>query len=181
MWLRADLAERTGTAIEGVHGGCHIGGAGVARGYLNRPQLTRERFLPDPFSGRGGARLYKTGDLARRDHGGFLWIAGRTKDVIISGGENIYPAEIENVLADCPAVADSTVIGIDDPRWGETACACIVRRAGAALDENAVLSLFHDRLARYKHPRRIVFVNELPKNAMGKVQKFELKRLLEAG
>jgi fatty-acyl-CoA synthase len=166
-------ADDSGTeAAVGVVGEIWVRGPNVMRGYWNDPQATAGVFHDGWF---------KTGDLARRDHGGFLWIAGRTKDVIISGGENIYPAEIENVLADCPAVAESTVIGIEDPRWGETACACIVRRAGAALDESDVLSLFHDRLARYKHPRRIVFVNELPKNAMGKVQKFELKRRLDAG
>ena len=166
-------ADDYGTeAPVGAVGEIWVRGPNVMRGYWNDPKATASVFHEEWF---------KTGDLARRDRGGFLWIAGRTKDVIISGGENIYPAEIENVLADCPSVAESTVIGIEDPRWGETACACIVRRPGAALDERGVLSLFHDRLARYKHPRRIVFVDELPKNAMGKVQKFELKRRLGVG
>jgi fatty-acyl-CoA synthase len=156
----------------GTVGEIWVRGPNVMRGYWNDPQATAGVFHQGWF---------KTGDLARRDHGGFLWIAGRSKDVIISGGENIYPAEIEKVLADCPAVAESTVIGIEDPKWGETACACVVRRPGAALDESDVLSLFHDRLARYKHPRRVVFVDQLPKNALGKVQKFELKRRLGTG
>ena len=166
-------ADDQGTeAPSGVVGEIWVRGPNVMRGYWNDARATAGVFHQGWF---------KTGDLARRDHGGFLWIAGRTKDVIISGGENIYPAEIENVLTDCPAVAECAVVGIEDPRWGETACACIVRRPGAVLDENAVLSLFRDRLARYKHPRRVVFVDALPKNAMGKVQKFELKQRLNAG
>ncbi|MDW8468869.1 MAG: hypothetical protein RML56_07770 [Burkholderiales bacterium] len=103
---------------------------------------------------------------------------GRSKDVIISGGENIHPAELENVLADCTAIAESAVIGIPDPKWGEVPCACIVPKPGASLTEADVLALFRDRLARYKHPRRIVFLQALPKNALGKVQRPELKRLL---
>ena len=82
------------------------------------------------------------------------------------------------MLADCPAIAESAVVGIDDAKWGESACAVIVRKAGAQLDEAGVLALFKDRLARYKHPRRVVFFEALPKNAMGKVQKFELKKLV---
>jgi acyl-CoA synthetase (AMP-forming)/AMP-acid ligase II len=164
--------DRGTEAPSGVVGEIWVRGPNVMRGYWNDPRSTAAVF-------RDG--WFKTGDLGRRDHGGFLWIAGRIKDVIISGGENIYPAEIENVLADCPAIAESAVIGVEDPRWGESACACIVRRPGTTLDEKAVLALFRDRLARYKHPRRILFVDALPKNAMGKVQKFELKRRLEAG
>jgi fatty-acyl-CoA synthase len=101
---------------------------------------------------------------------------GRSKDVIISGGENIYPAELENVLADCAAVAECAVIGMEDPKWGEAACACIVRKQ--EISESEILNLFHSRLAKFKHPRRVVFLDSLPKNAMGKVQKFQLKQLL---
>jgi fatty-acyl-CoA synthase len=121
---------------------------------------------------------FRTGDLARVDDEGFYWIMGRSKDVIISGGENIYPAELENVLADCPDIAESAVIGIEDPKWGEAACAVVVRKPGAQVDESAVRALFRDRLARYKHPRRIVFTDALPKNALGKVQKHQLRKLL---
>ena len=126
----------------------------------------------------GADGWFRTGDLARVDEEGFYWIMGRSKDVIISGGENVYPAELENVLADCPAIAESAVIGVDDPKWGEAACAVIVRRPGTELGEAAVLALFKERLARYKHPRRVVFADALPKNALGKVQKHELKKLL---
>ena len=121
---------------------------------------------------------FRSGDLGRFDEEGFLWVVGRSKDVIISGGENIHPAELENVLADCPAVAEAAVVGVPDARWGEVACACLVIRQ--ALDEAAVLKLFENRLARYKHPRRVVYFDALPKNAMGKVQKAELRRLVDA-
>ena len=158
-------------AAPGVVGEVWVRGPNVMRGYWNNPAADRDVF-------RDG--WFRTGDLARRDHNGFFWIAGRSKDVIISGGENIYPAELENVLAECPCVAESAVIGIEDPKWGEAACACIVRRRGAQIAEGDVLALFKDRLARYKHPRRIVFVDALPKNALGKVQKHDLKRMLDA-
>jgi fatty-acyl-CoA synthase len=124
---------------------------------------------------------FKTGDLARQDEEGFYWIAGRSKDLIISGGENIYPAEIENVLAECADIVEASVVGLPDERWGEVAVAAVVRKPGSGLDEAGVLRLFDARLARFKHPRRIVFVASLPKNALGKVQKPELLRDLAAG
>src|SRR6185437_3728590 len=106
------------------------------------------------------------------------WIMGRSKDVIISGGENVYPAELENVLADCAEIAECAVLGVEDPKWGESAVACVVRRKDSKLAEKQVLTLFSGRLARFKHPRRVIFLESLPKNAMGKVQKFELKQKL---
>jgi fatty-acyl-CoA synthase len=162
-------AERSGTAAEGV-GEIWVRGPNVMRGYWNAPEAT-QAVLVDGW--------YRTGDLARRDAEGFYWIVGRSKDVIISGGENVYPAELENVLADCPQIAEAAVVGVADPKWGEAACACVVRAAGATLDEAGVLALFKDRLARYKHPRRVLFMDSLPKTAMGKVQKFELRKAVE--
>jgi fatty-acyl-CoA synthase len=134
---------------------------------------------PDNPAFRDG--WFHTGDLARVDGEGYYWVVGRTRDMIISGGENVYPAELENVLADCPAVAEAAVVGIPDPKWGEAVVAAVVRKPGAALDAAAVLSLFDGRLARFKHPRRVVFVDSLPKSALGKVQKFELRKLVGAG
>jgi fatty-acyl-CoA synthase len=119
---------------------------------------------------------FRSGDLGRIDEEGFFWIVGRSKDVIISGGENVHPAELENVLADCPKIAEAAVVGIEDAKWGEAACACIVRKT--EIDEAEVMRLFEGRLARYKHPRRIVFLDALPRNAMGKVLKAELRRLV---
>ncbi len=151
-----------------VDGEVWVRGPNVMRGYWNDPAGTAAALTPDGW--------FKTGDLARIDEEGYYWIMGRSKDVIISGGENIYPAELENVLADCAAIAEAAVIGLDDPKWGESACACVVRKQ--EISESDVLSLFRDRLAKFKHPRRVVFLDSLPKNAMGKVQKFELKRLV---
>lgn len=147
-----------------------VRGPNVMRGYWNDAEATAAALRDDGW--------FRTGDLARRDASGFYWISGRSKDLIISGGENIHPAELENVLADCPLIAEAAVVGIEDEKWGEAACACVVRTSGASLDEAAVLALFRDRLARYKHPRRVVFLDSLPKNAMGKVQKFELAKQL---
>jgi fatty-acyl-CoA synthase len=102
--------------------------------------------------------------------------------MIISGGENIYPAELENVLADCPDIVESAVIGQEDARWGEVAVAVVVRRPGSNLDEQGVIALFDGRLARYKHPRRVVFAESLPKTALGKVQKAALRgRMAQSG
>ena len=97
-------------------------------------------------------------------------------EVIISGGENIYPAELENVLAACPKIAECAVVGVADAKWGEAACACVV--ASEQMNEAEVLKLFEDRLAKFKHPRRVVFLDSLPRNAMGKVLKPELKLLV---
>jgi fatty-acyl-CoA synthase len=151
-----------------VEGEVWVRGPNVMRGYWNDPVATAAALTPDGW--------FKTGDLARLDDSGFFWIIGRSKDVIISGGENIYPAELENVLADCPKIAEYAVVGVDDPKWGEAACACVV--TSEMMDEAAVLKLFEDRLAKYKHPRRVAFLDSLPRNAMGKVQKHELKQLI---
>lgn len=177
--LKEDAERKRGSAgkpaahceVRLVEGEVQVRGPNLMRGYWNDPKATEGAFAP------GG--WFRTGDLGRLDEDGFLWIMGRSKDVIISGGENVYPAELENVLADCPAIAEAAVVGIADPKWGEAACACIVRRH--PIDETAVLALFRERLAKFKHPRRVVFLDALPRNAMGKVQKFDLKRLLESG
>lgn len=95
--------------------------------------------------------------------------------MIISGGENIYPAELETVLDACPAIAESAVIARADDRWGEVAVAVVVRRPGATLSASAVQALFQGRLARFKHPREVVFVDVLPRNVMGKVLRYQLR------
>ena len=120
---------------------------------------------------------FRTGDLARCDEEGFYWVVGRSKDMIISGGENIYPAEIENLLADCPLILEAAVIGQPDEKWGEVAVAVVVKKPDAALDAADVMRLFHGKLARFKHPRRVLFMDSLPKTALGKVQKSELAEL----
>jgi fatty-acyl-CoA synthase len=174
--LREDAMRKMGSAgkpalhceVKLVEGEVWVRGPNVMRGYWNDPKATAAAITEDGW--------FRTGDLARTDEEGFYWIVGRSKDVIISGGENIHPAELENVLADCPAIAEAAVVGIADPKWGEAACACVVRRSD--IDEQGVLALFHDRLAKFKHPRRVVFLDALPRNAMGKVQKQELRKKL---
>jgi fatty-acyl-CoA synthase len=176
--LREDAMRKVGSAgrpamhceVKLDDGEICVRGPNVMRRYWEDPRATRQVLDSEGW--------FHSGDLARVDEDGYFWIIGRSKDVIISGGENIYPAELENVMADCPAIAESAVVGVADAKWGEAACAVVVRRPGAALDEAAVLALFQDRLARYKHPRRIVFTDALPKNALGKIQKHELKKLL---
>jgi fatty-acyl-CoA synthase len=175
--LKEDAVRKLGSTgkpaphceVQLVDGEIWVRGPNVMRRYWNDPAATSAALTPDGW--------FRTGDLARVDEDGYYWVIGRSKDVVISGGENIYPAELENVLADCPQVAEAAVIGIDDPKWGEAACACIVRKG--PIDEQGVLGLFRDRLAKFKHPRRVVFLDSLPKNAMGKVQKFELKQRLK--
>ena len=133
---------------------------------------------PDNPSFRDG--WFRSGDLAHQDEEGFFYVVGRSKDMIISGGENIYPAELENVLAGCADIAEAAVIGLEDAQWGEVAVVAVARKPGSALDAAGVMKLFEGALARYKHPRRVVFIESLPKNAMGKVQKFELRRAIAA-
>jgi len=101
--------------------------------------------------------------------------------VVISGGENIYPAELENILADCPDLAEATVIGRPDQRWGEIPVACVVRQPGSEISAADILALFEGRLAHFKHPRGVIFMDALPRNAMGKVEKFTLRDELAAG
>jgi fatty-acyl-CoA synthase len=121
---------------------------------------------------------FHTGDIGHRDADGFTWIDDRKKDVIISGGENIYPAELEAVLAEVPGIAESAVIGRPDQHWGEVPLAVVVLRSGASLTAEAILAAFQGRLARFKHPRAVAFAEALPRNSIGKVQKHELRRLM---
>ena len=118
---------------------------------------------------------YRTGDVGRGDADGFYWVDERKKDMIISGGENIYPAELEAVLDACPAIAESAVIARADARWGEVPVAVVVRRKGAVLEEGEVRRLFEGRLARFKHPHSVVFIEALPRNVMGKVLRYRLR------
>ncbi|SDG78763.1 class I adenylate-forming enzyme family protein [Roseospirillum parvum] len=154
---------------DGTNGELLVRGANVMFEYWGNPKATCEAL-------RGG--WYFTGDIGRRDEAGRFWIMERKKDVIISGGENIYPAEIEVLLATMPEVADAVVVGRSDGRWGEVPVACVVLRQGHSLTAEALLARFEGRLARYKHPKDVAFFNALPRNAMGKVQRFRLRATL---
>ena len=117
----------------------------------------------------------RTGDAGFLDAEGYLFLTDRVKDMIISGGENVYPAEVENVLSDHPAVADVAVIGVPDDRWGETVKAIVVRRAGAAADAEAIIAFARGRLAHFKCPTSVDFADSLPRNPSGKILKRELR------
>ena len=114
---------------------------------------------------------FRSGDLATVDGQGLYTIVGRSKELIISGGENIHPAEIENLALEDAAVAEAAVVGVPDPRWGEVAQLAIVLRPGRPYDAGRLQALFDARLARFKHPRRVVVLDALPKTALGKVKK----------
>jgi fatty-acyl-CoA synthase len=144
-----------------------IGGPTVMAGYH------RDR-AASAAAVRGG--WLHTGDLGRRDADGWFWVTGRLKDLIITGGENVSPVEVEDVLRTHPDVADVAVIGTPHPRWGEQVTAVVVPRAGAALDADRLSAFAAERLAGFKKPRRIEFVAALPRNAANKVQTNELRR-----
>ena len=139
----------------------------VMAGYYNRPGETRAALTPDGW--------LRTGDGGYRDEDGFLFLTDRIKDMIVSGGENIYPVEVEEVLAQHPDVAEVAVIGVPDERWGETVKALVVIEPGAAVDAGELVAFARDRLAGYKLPRSVEFVAGLPRSAAGKVLKRELR------
>nr|MBF0684463.1 AMP-binding protein [Pseudomonas sp.] len=141
-------------------------GPNIMQGYWNRSKDTEE-VMRDGW--------LRTGDLGRLDEDGYLTVAGRSKDMIISGGENVYAAEVEARLVDNPGILEAAVIGVPDPKWGETVCAILSVRDGYELTRESVLEHLQDRLARYKQPRKILFVDTLPKNGSGKIDKRVLR------
>jgi fatty-acyl-CoA synthase len=155
-------------AAAGEVGELWVRGPAVSPGYWNRPEATREAFTD------GG--WLRTGDAVRVDGEGFFTVVDRWKDMYISGGENVYPAEVENVLYRHPAVAEAAVIGVPDPTWGEVGRAVVVPRPGEAPAEAELLAHCAAGLARYKVPRSVVFAEALPRNATGKVHKPTLRR-----
>ena len=118
-----------------------------------------------------------TGDVAMQDEDGYYYIVDRVKDMYISGGENVYPAEVENVIYQLPQVAETAVIGVPDEKWGEVGRALVAVKAGQTLTEAEVIEHCRANLARYKAPRSVVFVEALPRNPAGKVVKGELRAL----
>ncbi len=147
-----------------------VRGPHVCAGYWNNPQVTAEAIHPLPNDPGGPAWLH-TGDLARRDAEGYYYIVGRSKDMIISGGENIYPAEVENVMHAHPAVAEAALIGVPHDKWGEVGRAVVTLRPGAHLSEAELINFLRERLASYKVPKSAVFADELPKTGANKVDK----------
>jgi Acyl-CoA synthetases (AMP-forming)/AMP-acid ligases II len=151
----------------GTVGEIEIAGPNVFLGYHGQPEATAAAFTADGW--------FRSGDLGYVDADGYLYISGRLKDMIISGGENIYPAEVENHLNNIDGVTGAAVIGVPDERWGEVPWAIITVREGVVIDTETVRSHLDGKLARYKLPKNVIVVDELPRTASGKVRKAELR------
>jgi malonyl-CoA/methylmalonyl-CoA synthetase len=147
----------------GEIGAIEVRGPNVFKGYWRMPEKTKEEFTADGW--------FKTGDVGKIDERGYVHIVGRSKDLIISGGYNVYPAEIEGYINELPGVAESALVGVPHPDFGEVGVAVVTPRPGAAVDGEAVIAQLKSRLANFKIPKRCFVVGELPRNAMGKVQK----------
>ncbi|MEI7055045.1 long-chain fatty acid--CoA ligase [Nocardioides sp. CCNWLW239] len=155
----------------GEAGEVHVSGPNVTPGYWHNAAATEAAF--------DGPWL-RTGDVAVVDDDGFLYVVDRVKDMFISGGENVYPAEVESALYTHPAVAEAAVIGVPDERWGEVGRAVVVRRSGSDLTQDELLGHLDGRLARYKIPKTVVFVDDIPHNASGKLLKSRVRELYGA-
>ncbi len=144
-------------------------GPNVFKGYWRMPEKTAEEFTADGY--------FRTGDVGRFDANGYLWIVGRSKDLIISGGYNVYPKEVEAVIDDVDGVLESAVIGVPHADFGEAVVAVVVLEpgAGAAVSEAGIIAGLKEKIANFKVPKRVHFVDELPRNTMGKVQKNVLR------
>ncbi len=160
----------------GEVGEIEVRGPHVFEGYLNRPEATAEVFDADGW--------FATGDLGSVSEDGYYTISGRAKELIISGGYNVYPREVEEVIESCPGVSEVAVIGLPDEEFGEQVTAAVVRGAGpegSGLTAEKVTDFCREDLAGYKKPRRVVFVEALPRTAMGKVLKHEVREELIGG
>jgi malonyl-CoA/methylmalonyl-CoA synthetase len=150
----------------GEAGAIEVRGPNVFKGYWRLPEKTAEEF-------RDG--WFVTGDMGAFDGEGYLSILGRAKDLVITGGLNVYPAEVEAALDDVPGIAASAVIGVPHPDFGEAVVACVVGQ----VEPESVRAALRERLAAFKIPKRVLVVEDLPRNAMGKVQKAELRRVYQ--
>jgi len=165
--LRVSEPETGKPVPDGETGMIEVKGPNVFAGYWRMPEKTAAEFRADGF--------FITGDLGKIDARGYVHIVGRGKDLVISGGYNIYPKEVESEIDAMAGVVESAVIGLPHPDFGEGVTAVVVREKGSALDEAAVLDGLRERLARYKQPKRVLFIDDLPRNTMGKVQKNVLR------
>jgi fatty-acyl-CoA synthase len=173
LLCEAKIVDPKGNELpHGERGEIAVKGANLMREYWHAPEATAAA-LRDGW--------FHTGDIGHRDEEGYFWVDDRKNDLIISGGENVYPAELEAILLECAEIADCAVVGRPDPRWGEVPVAVVVRRPGSTLDSDGVKRLFAGRLARFKHPHDVLFVDDLPRNVMGKVLRFKLREALRSG
>jgi long-chain acyl-CoA synthetase len=155
-----------------VDGEVWLRGPNVMAGYANRPAETAAALTDDGW--------LRTGDGGYLDEEGYLFLTDRIKDMIVTGGENVYPIEVEEALSHHPAVAEAAVIGVPDDRWGETVMAIVIPRDGAAPAADELVAFARERLAGYKLPRIVTFVDELPRTPSGKVLKRELRERFAA-
>jgi malonyl-CoA/methylmalonyl-CoA synthetase len=156
----------------GEIGGIEVKGPNVFKGYWRMPEKTADEFTTDLW--------FKTGDVGQIDNDGYLTIVGRSKDLIITGGYNVYPAEIEGYVNEMPGVAESAVVGVPHPDFGEAVVAVVVRKPGVELDSAAIVAQLKHKIANFKVPKQVFVSDELPRNAMGKVQKAMLRELHRA-
>lgn len=168
LFAETRVCDKQGFEVPpGETGELWLRGPHVCQGFWNQPEATAAAFGPEGW--------LRTGDLAHRDAEGFYYIDGRLKDMFITGGVNVYPAEIESLLLQHPDLQDAAVLGIADPTWGEVGAAFLVARAGAQTSTAAIQGFLAARLARYKLPKTIYFLDRLPRTAYGKVIKPELR------
>ena len=161
--LRITDAESGAQLALGEIGMIEVKGPNVFKGYWHMPEKTAAEFRSDGF--------FITGDLGRIDNNGYVYIVGRGKDLVISGGYNVYPKEVESEIDALAGVFESAVIGVPHADFGEAVVAVVVRTAQSSIVEKDILNALAPRLAKYKQPKRVLFVEELPRNTMGKVQK----------
>lgn len=174
LFTEVRLVDADGAVVRepGAQGEVQVRGPNVTKGYWNQPEATAAAIDADGW--------FRTGDAATMDADGFLTICDRIKDMIITGAENVYSAEVENVLFKHPAIADVAVVGVPDDKWGEAIVAAAVLKPGASLTIEELREFAAATLARYKLPSRLELLAVLPRNTVGKVLKFELRKQVAA-
>jgi acyl-CoA synthetase (AMP-forming)/AMP-acid ligase II len=158
--------ENMNECAPGEVGEIIVRGEQTLKGYFNNEEGTKKAY-------EGG--WFHSGDMAKRNEEGFFFIVDRMKDMILTGGENVYSREVEEVLYTHPAVSEAAVIGLPDPKWGENVAAVVVLKQGHTATEADIIATVKDRLAGYKKPKQVFFVDELPKTVSGKIIKRELR------
>jgi len=162
------IRDQEGHPLEqGLEGEICVRGRNIMRGYLNNPAGTRAAFWEDGW--------FRSGDIGRFDADGYLYIVDRLKDMIITGGENVYPKEVEDVLYARPEVEEWAIIGLPDPEWGERVTAFLVPRPGEKIDPQALKAFLKSRISAFKVPKEFRSVSELPKSPAGKILKRQLR------
>ena len=167
--MEIQIRDQDGHVLEqGQEGEICARGRNIMPGYLNNPEGTRAAFWEDGW--------FRSGDIGRFDPNGYLYIVDRLKDMIITGGENVYPKEVEDVLYARPEVEECAIIGLPDPEWGEKVTAFIVARPGEHIDPDALKAFLKSRISAFKVPKEFRAVSELPKSPAGKILKRQLRK-----